>query len=337
MDERVQKILKTVITAYIETGEPVGSRTISKKHDFWLSPATIRNIMADLEELGFLTHPYTSSGRIPTEKGYRYYIDSLISHSDLEHIDEEQFLARYQNKRTDISELMHETSQILSMLSHYTSVVTIPRFTNTIFKHLKFIMLDNRRILAIFVSQEGIVHNNVFAVDEDYTQKDLDWVAAYINDEFEGCTIGQIRDKLIEGMRMDKAHYNKLLIKIINKYNEDSFFDIGDIFLEGKANVLDHPEFSDIEKMKQLFKTFEEKYTILKFLNKCVDNDGVKVIIGDENIGISHCSLVVANYKDGNRVLGTIGVIGPTRMEYSRIIPLVDVTARTLTKAFSRE
>jgi heat-inducible transcriptional repressor len=138
-------------------------------------------------------------------------------------------------------------------------------------------------------------------------------------------------------MRMDKAHYNNLLIKIINKYSEDSFFDIGDIFLEGKANVLDHPEFSDIEKMRQLFKTFEEKYTILKFLNKCLDNDGVKVIIGDENIGISHCSLVVANYKDGNRVLGTIGVIGPTRMEYSRIIPLVDVTARTLTKAFSRE
>ncbi|MBI5181744.1 MAG: heat-inducible transcription repressor HrcA [Nitrospirae bacterium] len=335
MDERVQRILKAVITTHIETGEPIGSRTISKRYNFGLSPATIRNIMADLEEMDYLSHPYTSSGRVPTEKGYRHYIDNLISDNEMEYIDEEEFAIRYQHKKMAMSELLHETSLLLSMLSHYTGVVTMPRFTSIILKYLKFIGLEKRCIMVIFVSQEGIVLDKVFEVDVDYSQNELDGIALYVNKELEGYTIGEIKDKLLEGMRMDRAHYNELLIKVF-KNSEDSFSKDGEIYLEGTTNVLNHPEFSDVEKMKYLFKAFEEKYTILKLLNKCLDSEGVNVYIGLGSLGINNCSVVAANYRDGNRVLGTIGVIGPTRMEYSKVIPLVDVTARVITKTLSR-
>lgn len=335
MDERVQRILKAVITTYIDTGEPIGSRTISKKYNFGLSPATIRNIMADLEDMDYLSHPHTSSGRVPTEKGYRLYIDNLISDNEMEYIDEEEFAMRYQHKKMAMSDLLHETSLLLSMLSHYTGVVTMPRFTSIILKYLKFISLEKRCIMVIFVSQEGVVLDKVFEVDVDYSQNELDGIALYVNKKLEGYTIGEIKDKLLEGMRMDRAHYNELLIKVF-KHSEDSFSKDGEIYLEGTTNVLNHPEFSDVEKMKHLFKAFEEKYTILKLLNKCLDSEGVNVYIGLGSLGINNCSVVAANYRDGNRVLGTIGVIGPTRMEYSKVIPLVDVTARVITKTLSR-
>ncbi len=337
MDKRNQRILKAIIASYIETGGPIGSRTISKKYDFGLSPATIRNIMSDLEEMGLLTHPYTSSGRIPTEKGYRYYIDNIMSENELEYIDEEEFERRYQNKKMDIIELMHETSVILSIFSHYSGVATMPCFTNTIFQHLKFIKLAKKNIMAIFISQEGIVQNKVFDIDEDYSQKELDRIADYVNKEFRGLAIAEIRSRLLDEMRADNAHYNYLMLKVL-KDSENTFSENGGIFLEGAANVLNLPEFSsDVGKMKSLVMAFEEKYTILKFLNKCLDSEGVKVYIGAEDSVLNNCSVVAANYKDGNRILGTIGVIGPTRMEYTRVIPLVDVTARILSRTLSKE
>lgn len=336
MDNRNQRILKAVITSYIETGGPIGSRTISKKYDFGLSPATIRNIMSDLEDMGLLTHPYTSSGRIPTERGYRYYIDNLMSENELAYIDEEAFEKRYQ-KKMDIVELMHETSVILSIFSHYSGVATMPCFTNTIFQHLKFIKLAKKNIIAIFVSQEGIVQNKVFDIDEDYSQKELDRIADYVNTKFNGLTIAEIRNRLLEEMRADNAHYSYLLLKVL-KDSESAFSENGSIFLEGAANVLNLPEFSsDMDKMKSLVNAFEEKYTILNFLNKCLDSEGVKVYIGTGNSVLNSCSVVAANYRDGSRVIGTIGVIGPTRMEYTRVIPLVDVTARILSRTLSKE
>ena len=336
MDNRNQRILKAVITSYIETGGPIGSRTISKKYDFGLSPATIRNIMSDLEEIGLLTHPYTSSGRIPTEKGYRYYIDNLMSENELACIDEEAFEKRYQ-KKMDIVELMHETSVILSIFSHYSGVATMPCFTNTIFQHLKFIKLAKKNIIAIFVSQEGIVQNKVLDIDEDYSQKELDRIADYVNTKFNGLTIAEIRNRLLEEMRADNAHYSYLLLKVL-KDSESAFSENGSIFLEGAANVLNLPEFSsDMDKMKSLVNAFEEKHTILNFLNKCLDSEGVKVYIGTGNSVLNNCSVVAANYRDGSRVIGTIGVIGPTRMEYTRVIPLVDVTARILSRTISKE
>jgi heat-inducible transcriptional repressor len=330
MDNRNQKILKAIITSYIETGDPIGSRTISKKYDFGLSPATIRNIMSDLEDRGLLTHPYTSSGRVPTEKGYRYYIDNILSENELAYIDEEEFERRYKNKKMDIIELMHETSMILSMFSHYSGVATIPRFTNTIFKYLKFIKLLKNHIMAIFVSEEGIVQNKVFGIDEDYSQKELDRITDYVNKEFRGLAIAEIRGRLLDGMKADKVSYNFLLLKVLRE-SESTFSENGSIFLEGATNVLNLPEFSsDVDKIKSLVMAFEEKYTILRFLNQCLDSEGVKVYIGAEDSILNNCSVVAANYKDGKRVLGTIGVIGPTRMEYARVIPLVDLTARIL-------
>lgn len=337
MDNRNQKILKAIITSYIETGDPIGSRTISKKYDFGLSPATIRNIMSDLEDRGLLTHPYTSSGRVPTEKGYRYYIDNIMSENELAYIDEEEFERRYKNKKMDIIELMHETSMILSMFSHYSGVATIPRFTNTIFKYLKFIKLLKNHILAIFVSEEGIVQNKVFGIDEDYSQKELDRITDYVNKEFRGLAIAEIRGRLLDGMKADKVSYNFLLLKVLRE-SESTFSENGSIFLEGATNVLNLPEFSsDVDKIKSLVMAFEEKYTILRFLNQCLDSEGVKVYIGAEDSILNNCSVVAANYKDGKRVLGTIGVIGPTRMEYARVIPLVDLTARILSKTLSKE
>lgn len=332
---RNSEILSAVIHSYIKKAYPVGSRTFTKDFDFGLSPATIRNIMADLEDMGYLTQPHTSAGRIPTEKGYKFYVDSLMKENRW--ALEEPFLEEgYQHLRIeDIRELLHETSKFLSVFSHYTGLVLSPKFSRIILNQIRFIRLRKKHIMAIYVSDDGMLYNKVIEVEDELSWSELDRIALYLNNRFGGMTLQDIKNKLMAEIEEEKRLYNKLMIRAIQLAKES--LDIsgeGEVYLEGASNILDVPEFAIAEKMKLIFKAFEERYNIIQLLNRFIDSAGVKVSIGSENsfLGIEDCSLVISTYKKGNQILGILGIIGPTRMEYSKVIPVVDYAAKMLSK-----
>ncbi|HLB95261.1 MAG TPA: heat-inducible transcriptional repressor HrcA [Nitrospiria bacterium] len=341
LKERSQQVLKAVVFSYIKIGYPIGSLTITENYRFGLSPATIRNIMAELEEMGYLSQPHTSSGRIPTEKGYRFYVDYVAAMGRPQG-QEFGFLeeSRLAPKREDLKELLQETSQLLSFLSHYTGIVMAPNLSNTLFKRLEFITLRRDHLLVILVTQDGFIQNRIIEVTEDLEQADLDRIASYLNEQFSGLDLQEVRRRLLHQMGEEKELYDRILSKAIELGQKAlSAQPESELYLGGTANILNLPEFADLEKMKALFRAFEEKAVIVKLLNKCLDAEGVQVFIGseNENEGMEHCSLVVTNYKRGSRTLGTLGVIGPTRMEYERVIPLVDHTAKLLTRLLEQD
>lgn len=336
LNERSLDILKGVILSFIKTGAPVGSRTLTKLFDFGLSPATIRNIMADLEEMDYLVQPHPSAGRIPTEKGYRFYVNELLEKmgaAPLAETPPAQFVPF--GKTDDIKSILREASRTLSAESHYAGLVLAPKFSQTILQHLQFIKLRSRQVLVVIVSSEGLIQNRVIDTEEDFSQPDLDRFSAYLNERFRGSSLQEVRTKLLSQMKEDKELYSLLLGMALDlasrafKENQES-----QLFLEGTTNILDLPEFSNVDKMKALFRAFEEKYIIMKLLDSCFEGHGVQVLIGSENayLGTNDCSLVIANYNRGDQVLGVLGIIGPTRMEYSKVITLVDHTAKRLSQ-----
>ncbi len=336
LNERSQTILKAIVLAYIRTAFPIGSRSLTKQIEMNLSPATIRNVMADLEETGYLTHPHTSAGRVPTEKGYRFYVDSLMedirrASSATQRAIEPEYLARIEG----VKELLQETSRMLSLLTSYTALVLGPRFSTTIFRHVEFVQLRPRQILAILVSEDGLIQNRVVEVEREYQEAELDRIAAFLDARCAGLTLQLAKQRLVEEMGREKEQYDRLLDEALRLVGT-TFVPAGNeqLFVEGTTHILESPEFADIQKMKALFQAFEEKYRIVRFLDQCLEAEGVQVYIGSENsfLGLNDCSLVVSSYKRGDRMVGTLGVIGPTRMDYSRVIPLVDHTARLLSR-----
>jgi heat-inducible transcriptional repressor len=294
--------------------------------------------MADLDEMGYLTQPHPSAGRVPTEKGYRFYVNGLLDVIDQEGIMEDLGIEQYQMHKTeDIKQLFQETSRLLSMHSHYAGIVLTPKFANMFFQHLQFIKLRKYHVLMVFVSMEGLIQTKAIETEKDCSQQELDRFSFFLNDRFKGIALQEIRSILLNQMKEDKEQYSRLLQKVLDLMNKALQGAQGkahgeELFLEGTSNILDLPEFSNVEKMKALFKAFEEKYIIMKLLDSCFDNEGVQVFIGSENafLGINDCSLVITNYKREGQVLGALGIIGPMRMEYSKVIPLVDYTAKWL-------
>jgi len=338
LNERSQNILEAIVLEYIRSAFPVGSQTLTKNLDFKLSPATIRNIMADLEDTGYLLQPHTSAGRVPTEKGFRFYVDRLME--DVLSQEEESGSNRYQGswpgKWEDSKGLFEETSRMLSTESHYAGMVLAPRFSQTIFKQVEFILLRKNHLLAIFVSQDGFLHERFLVVDEDYTQKELNRIASYLNNEFRGTTLSQVRKRILALMKAEEDMYDQLMQKALELARKAmSIAQDGELYLGGTANIFDLPEFSDVDKMKALFKAFEEKAMIVQLLDECLSTGGVQVLIGSENafLGVPECSLVIASYKRRDQTLGSLGVIGPIRMDYSKVIPLVSHTAKLISHA----
>jgi len=338
LNERSQNILEAIVLEYIRSAFPVGSQTLTKNLDFKLSPATIRNIMADLEDTGYLLQPHTSAGRVPTEKGFRFYVDRLME--DVLSQEEESGSNRYQGswpgKWEDSKGLFEETSRMLSTESHYAGMVLAPRFSQTIFKQVEFILLRKNHLLAIFVSQDGFLHERFLVVDEDYTQKELNRIASYLNNEFRGTTLSQVKKRILALMKAEEDMYDQLMQKALELARKAmSIAQDGELYLGGTANIFDLPEFSDVDKMKALFKAFEEKAMIVQLLDECLSTGGVQVLIGSENafLGVPECSLVIASYKRRDQTLGSLGVIGPIRMDYSKVIPLVSHTAKLISHA----
>ena len=335
LSDRMRRILENVIEDYILSAEPVGSRTISKKSNLNLSPASIRNIMADLEDLGLLAQPYTSAGRIPTEKGLRFYVDSIINVHELNDLEQQEIRSKYLNHLIEGPDLFREISRILSSSSHYLGIVWTPRMSLVVLQHIEFVKLRRHLVLTILVSTTGLVHNRMIEVEKDFSQSELNHLADYLNSFLAGLTLYQVREKLLEQMGVAKNAYDDLLEQAL-KLGEQAFSSIDDtdIFIEGKTNILNEPEFSNVSRMTDLFRAFEEKATMVKLLDKFLDPKGVQIAIGSESQvqEMETCSLVTSTYSCSGEVLGVLGVIGPRRMNYSRVIPLVGYTAKLLTE-----
>jgi heat-inducible transcriptional repressor len=330
LDERQNKVLIAVVCNYISTAEPVGSRTIARKYGFGISPATIRNIMADLEDLGLLVQPHTSAGRVPTDKGFRFYVDQLeLSKRTFEEaaiFNIEEIL----HTETELGNLMKKTTAILSRLSNQAGLVLAPNLKNTNCRHIDFIKLNNSQILVIFISESGLVHKRVIFFEEDISQDLLDKMSRLVTTELMGLSLAEIRTKLVNIMETEKAQFDALLsqaIKLSQRFFSEETED-SELYVGGTFNIMNQPEFADVEKMQNLFRAFEEKRLLIHILDKCIEDDEkrVKVIIGGENNieDMKDLSFVISSYQYGDRTLGVVGIIGPKRMDYTQVIPIVE-------------
>jgi heat-inducible transcriptional repressor len=335
VNERVREILHWVIATFILTGRPVGSRSIARHSREQLSAATVRNIMADLEDMGYLRQPHASAGRIPTDKAYRFYVDYLMKRRDISPRDRD---AIDRDLRLDDSaeHLMVRTSQILSRVSKNIGIVISPPISRVALEHIQFIRLTDKRILVILISRSGIVQNRIIHNDEEISQTELDQAARYIVEHFKDRTLHEIRLQILKMIQMEQALYDRFMQRVIT-LSTQSFTDTegeleAEVYLDGASNLIKTPEFSDINKMKLLFETIEQKNRLAVLISRCIEGDTqeVKITIGAENAlpGIEDCTLITSRYVVDEKTHGSLGILGPTRMEYARAVSLVDYVAR---------
>ncbi|MBN2645580.1 MAG: heat-inducible transcription repressor HrcA [Desulfuromonadaceae bacterium] len=341
LNERSLSILEAIIEGHIASGEPIGSRTIAKQGKLKLSPATVRNVMSDLEEMGYIVSPHTSAGRVPTDKGYRFYVDSMLQVRDLSS-EERQWIDTHCNATgLQTEQLLKRAGHILSRMSRYTGIVLAPRFSSTTFRHIEFLPLSQGRLLVIFVSQSGVVQNKIIEMEGDLPERhELEQVTNYLNHSFSGMTIEAVRGQILTQMREEKALYDKMLARALALSSEVFVGEVeDDLFVEGLANMLDQPEFSDSNSMRRLVKAFEQKRNLIQLLDKTQSAQGVQIYIGSQSQyqDFEGCSLITANYTNGKQTLGSLGVIGPSRMAYSQVVPVVDYTARLLSRILHKE
>jgi heat-inducible transcriptional repressor len=342
LDERSKQVLKAVISSYIDRPDPVGSRFVTRKYSFGFSPATIRNIMSDLEEMGFLRQPHTSAGRVPTDKGYRYYVNSLPEGKEGDDIPGvtpefvERFSRRIDDLRNDISAMFSEVTTTLSELSSCVSIVIPPQADNTTFNRIDLIKYRADQIVAILITNEGVIRNKVLQSDPMITQDDLIRLANILNAEFAGHSMEDINRQLLKRLKKEKAQWDKLIAKAVSIYEQAISTTQDDIFVSGLYDVMNLPDFADITKIKELSKAIKEKQEIIKLLGELSKADGVQVVIGSENPvdQLKGLSVITSIYKDGDRPMGIIALIGPTRMDYAKTIIMVDTVAKCVSRTF---
>lgn len=339
LSQRSRQILEAIVEDYIATAEPVGSTAVAKRHAMSLSSATVRNVMASLEDLGLLTSPHTSAGRVPTEKGFRFYVDSLVSLRPISQQEKKLILRRYRNSGGNMTDLLRETSQTLSSLSSYTGIVVTPRLTSLVFRQIEFVKLGARKILAILVSCNGSVQNRILDVESEISPDDLLRMANYLNSILEGLTIDKVREKILQEMNSEKTRYDMMMSRALTISEQVLPDGERDLFIAGQSRILDQPEFTDMAKMREIFEAFEEKGRLVELLGRCMQADGVQIFIGTETPLKEMCgmSLITSTYLTGNDTIGLLGVIGPTRMGYSSVIPIVDYTARVVSRLLTEQ
>jgi len=338
LSERSRRVLYAVVQSYINYPDPVGSRIVTKRFSFGLSPATIRNIMADLEEMGFLIQPHTSAGRVPTDLGYRFYVDSLItegdSYSNIEIEILQGLYRRLEVLKNNIDLLLSETTKSLSMLSHYLGVAMSPTPDMTILSKINLLKYQADKMAIVLFTDEGTIKNKVVSVDSEISQKDLNRIAHYLNSEFSGYTFDEIRARIIKEMSREKVKCDSLISKAMGICKEALYSPLNELFVSGLSEVLELPDFADLKKIRELSKAIEDKHTIIKLLDRLSEFEGIQVVIGSENAthGLQKLSLVVSPCKEGDRQVGMVGIIGPTRMNYAKAIYIVENTAKFITK-----
>jgi heat-inducible transcriptional repressor len=333
LTDRDKSILSAIIREYVETGEPVGSRIIARKYLYNLSPATIRNVMADLEEMGFLYQPHVSAGRIPSSEGFRCYLNDIMELQALPRIEKSLISRQMSQRPGDIRETLRKASELLSKISQNASIVILPKFDTFFFRRIDLIRLDESRVMVVLVSRAGMVYNHI-VYGENLTQHKLDQYTNYLNETYADLTIQEMRDKLVKEMSGEKARFDSIVKQALNLGMTaiKGVHDVPDIFIQGKETVFNNPEVADLDRLKEIVNAFEDKGRIVQILNRVLDIPGVSVLLGKEmeHIGMDNFSMVASGYCRQNIPLGTLGVLGPIRMDYSRVIPLVGYMARVL-------
>ena len=335
MNERSRILLKSLIEKHISDGQPIGSRELAKSSGLELSPASIRNIMADLEEMGFIASPHTSSGRIPTPLGYRFFVDSLLTVQPLGSIErhkiEDQFRPDSANR------LIATASQLLSNLTQFAGVVKSPSRQSSSFRHIEFVSLSDHRILLIIVAPDGDVQNKVLEASRKFTDSELTEATNYLNQKYAGMTFENIRARIQSELTELKDNISQLMSLAVSAGQENSA-KTEDYIVSGETNLLSVNDLTmNIESLRTLFEMFDKKTGILQLLDTSDRANGVQIYIGGESglVPLNECSVVTAPYDVDGQVVGTVGVIGPTRMAYERVIPIVDITAKLLSGALS--
>jgi heat-inducible transcriptional repressor len=339
--DRAQRLLRTLVECYVRDGQPVGSRTLTRESGLNLSAATIRNVMADLEEHGFVSSPHTSAGRVPTDKGYRYFVDALLRYQ-LPGQTELAELKRYLDLRAgDPKALIAAASHIVSSLTHLAGVVTVPRETHAALSQIEFVGLSGNRVLTILVVNGREVQNRVVQLDRHFAPDELRRAAAYLNEMFGGQTLAGVRALLVAQLQETREQMNRVMSDAIT-LAQRAFADgpdepDADMVVAGETNLMGFAELSNVDRLRRLFEAFNEKRDILHLLDQSLHAEGVQIFIGHESGYriLDDCSVVVAPYTQDDRVVGVLGVIGPTRMAYERVIPVVDIAARMLGSALN--
>jgi heat-inducible transcriptional repressor len=338
LDERKKRILRAVTVDYITSGEPVGSRTIARKYELGLSPATIRNEMADLEEEGYLQQPHTSAGRIPSERGYRFYVDALVDQRSLTPEELRNIHSELEVRHHAMDQLIQQASKVLAQLTRFPSMVLSPNPNQAVFRHIQLVPLNEKNILVLMVTDSGLVENRVLSTDVPWTYDELERISNLFNQKLRGRSLSDIPLSLINEIRaamvVEESAFHeamRLLLKSLEQRRHER------VYLDGAVNILEQPEFKDVERFKPIMGLLEEEESVYDLLKSRVDEHGVSVLIGHENKRepIQDCSVVTANYRIGPSAVGVIGVLGPTRMDYAKVISVVDYMARYLGKLLS--
>ncbi|HLG18875.1 MAG TPA: heat-inducible transcriptional repressor HrcA [Bdellovibrionota bacterium] len=333
ISQRKREVLYAVVHDFIVSAEPVGSLQIARKKMIHLSPATIRTVMAELEERGYLVRPHSSSGRVPTNQAYRFYVDELMRLRPLTADEKDQIRQRVHAGATDLGEVLKEACRLISAKASQPGLSMVPPTHARSLKHIQFIRLRDRLVLVILVSATGIVENKILEMGHGYTQTELDRMHNYLNDRLAGMTIAKVRQQILLEMKKAQSLYDQLLTQALI-LGERVFSDMPpDVHIEGQSHLCSDPEFADLEKMQLILRALEEKTAIIKALDQSLASPGVKIFIGEEIQcpEINGLTLVTSAYSDSEGNRGLLGVIGPTRLDYARIIPLVEFTSKIVT------
>ena len=338
--DRAQHLLRVLIQRYIRDGQPVGSRTLSKDSGLDLSPATIRNVMSDLEDMGMVSAPHTSAGRVPTPKGYRLFVDTLVRYRPPKDDDIDMLRSQIRRKVDDADALVVSVSNMLSDFTSLAGVVTVPRGQHAALRQIEFLPLSENRILVILVINDREVQNRILHTDRNYSASELQQAANFINQHYAGVEMPQVREQLLTDLESTRDSMNQAMhdiIAVAHSAMHGPDHPDGEYVLAGETNLMGFAELSDVDTLRRLFEAFSRKQQILDLLDRSINADGVQVFIGEESGYriLDDCSIVTAPYKLDDDTIGVLGVIGPTRMAYDRVVPIVDITARLLRSALN--
>ena len=339
-NDRGQHLLRVLIQRYIRDGQPVGSRTLSKDAGLDLSPATIRNVMSDLEDMGLVSAPHTSAGRVPTPQGYRMFVDTLVRYQQPGDSDIQRIRSQLKGEYENPGALVSTVSSMLSEFTHMAGVVTVPRAPKVALRQIEFLPLSENRVLVILVVNDTEVQNRILHTDRNYTAGELQQAQNFINEHYAGTDLHTVREKLLTDLDQTRDSMNQAMhdiIAVAHAAMDKAEHPDEEYVLAGETNLMSFAELSDVDTLRRLFDAFSHKRLILDLLDRSINADGVRIFIGEESgYGIlDDCSVVTAPYRIGDDTIGVLGVIGPTRMAYDRVVPIVDITARLLATALA--
>ncbi len=338
MDKRAQILLKTLVEHYISEGQPIGSRTLLQHSGLDVSPATIRNVMSDLEQLGFITSPHTSAGRVPTKKGYRLFVDSLMTVQPLD----QRALSQLKSGLTSPNPqaLIANAADMLSQLTQFAGVILTPKRSRNTLKHLEFLHLSEKKILVILVTEDGQVQNRMLLTDKVFTASELTAASNYVNSQCQGLSLEEVHARLKQELQQVQMDINHLMSAAMEAASQPDSSEKEAVVIAGERNLLQIDDLStNVTSLRKLFEIFERRTALMQLLDHSQRAEGVQIFIGGESgyLPLDECSLVTSPYEVDGQVVGTLGVIGPTRMAYERVIPIVDITAKLLSNALSNQ